>query len=396
MALHPRIRSAPTDRLVFAVTALVIAAVLAVAVWSATLPAGETTPSVDSNVSERYQSLDALSATRATVIERNGTVNTRKRYAVTLVPGSGERRLRLVDGDADRYDLRVSNGSVLWLHDRDRAIVRRIALSGPPEPTATPDRIRRLLLRTNLTSGGETSGEPPGVAPLPVVPQVGTPPADGPTSGYAVRYVGTATIDERATYVVRITPRSGGPYRQTLWLDTEWLYPLQQRTAWRDDGVRTELTTTYTNVTFNPAVPSETFRPELGPNTTVETTETPETTAYRRLAALRANSSVTVPSPDVPPSYELAYATRTEGAVHGVGLRYVNRTSRLTVSMYNFTYEATDPDERRRVDGRPASLTRGPTTSLSWNCDSYRYTVRGTGVPTAEIVTVARSVGCPA
>lgn len=390
MPLH---RFASTDRLVLAVTALVIAAVVTVAVWSATLPAGGDTPSIDANVSDRYDALDALSATRTTVIERNETTHSTRRYDATLVPGSEKRRLRLVDGSTDRYDLHVSNGSVLWLHERDRATVTRIPLSGPTGTADTADRIQRLLARTDLAAG-ETGEDPPAVAPLPVVPRERTPPRDGPDAGYTVRYTGTEAVGDRATYVVRITPRSDGDYRQTLWLDTEWLYPLQRRTTWRDDGVRTELTTTYTNVTFNPTVPAGTFGPEIGPDTTVERTEAPETTVFSRVRALRANASMAVPAPDVPPSYELAYATRTEGRIRGVDLRYVNRTGRLTVSKYNFTYRAADPDERRRIDGRPATLTRGATTSVSWNCDTYRYTVRGNGVPEEQLLAVARSVGC--
>ena len=398
MPLQIPTRSASSDRLVIAVTALLATAVLAVAAFSVALPAAQGPPSVDANVSDRYDSLDSFSATRTTAIERNGTVRSQSVYEATLAPGTGARRLRLVESGADRYDLRVSNGSSLWLHDRSRDTVTRIPLSRPTRAADTADRVQRLLLRSNLTTVGGASETPPAVEPLPVVPRERAPSATGPADGYAVSYVGTESVDGRETYVLRLTPRSNrsaAAYRQTLWLDAEWFYPLKRQTTWREDGTRTQLTTTYTNVTFNPPVPNGTFAPDIGPNTTVEPADAPETEVYRRLDALRSDASVTVPTPEVPASYELTYATRTEGRVHGVGLRYVNRTSRITVSMYNFTYQPGDRDERLSIDGRAATLSNGPTSSLSWNCDSYRYTVRGTGVTTHRLVTVAESVGCP-
>jgi hypothetical protein len=38
----------------------------------------------------------------------------------------------------------------------------------------------------------------------------------------------------------------------------------------------------------------------------------------------------------------------------------------------------------------------GPTVSLSWNCNGYGYTVRGTEVGTDRLIEVGRSVGCRA
>jgi len=395
MALQSPTRYASRDQFVFAATVLVVLGVLAIGIWSAGVSGGDRTPIVGDDASDRYASIDAINATRTTVIERNGTVESTTVYDATLVPDSSDRRLALVDSSTDRYDLRISNESFLFLHERDSATVTRIPLSGPSATADTDERIGRLLVRSGLTAG-DAGSSAPAVEPLPVVPRKHTPSVRGPDAGYDVSYVGTERIDERETYVVRISRRTNGTdtYRQTLWLDTERFYPLQRQTTWRDDGTRTELTTTYTNVTFDPVVPDGTFRPEIGPDTTVETTEAPETHVYRGLAALRANTSIAVPNPDIPPSYELAYATRTEGSVNGVGLQYVNRTSRLTVSMYNFTYETSDPDARVEVDGRSATVTNGRTTSVSWNCAAYRYTVRGDGVPTEQIVAVGRSIGC--
>jgi len=384
-----------TERLVLTLTGLVIVTVVGVAVWSAAFSATDDSPTIERNVGERYDAIERLDATRTTVIERNGTVDSRRVYDATLVPATGERRLALVGNGSARYDLRVSNGSVLWLHDTDGATVTRIPTDGTPEGDAGA-AIQRLLVRANLTASDHGNERAPTVEPLPVVPASPAGTDDlAPATNYDVSYAGTETIDGRSAYVLTVTPRSNesATYSQTLWIDTEWFYPLQRQTVWRDDGVRTELTTTDTDVTVNAPLPDGTFRPERTANTTVETVDTPDTETYRRVATLRSATAIVVPDPDIPPSYELTYATHTDGRIRGVGLRYANRTSALTVSKYNFTYAA-GGDATITVDGRPATLSVGPTTSLSWNCDTYRYTVRGTGVSTDQLVTVAQSVGC--
>lgn len=386
-------RTISTDRLVLLATGLVVLAAVGIAGWSVAFSAAGETPTVERDVSERYDDIESLNATRTTVIERNGTVASTTVYDATLVPATDRQRLRLVGDAPGRYDLRVANGSALWLHDTDAATVTEIPLTGPPDDADTGGRIERLLVRAGLVGDERASGTTPTVEPLPVVPS--SPGGSvAPAANYAVEYTGTETVDGRDAYVVTVTARanSSTAYRQTLWIDAEWFYPLQRQTVWTDDGTRTRLTTTYANVSVNPSLPNGTFRPEIGPNTTVETVETPDTETYRQLSALRAAANMTVPEPDIPPSYELTYATHTTGQIRGVDLQFVNRTSRITVSKYNFTY----PEEgSRTVAGRPATLSEGPTTSLSWSCDVYRYTVRGAGVTTDQLVSVAESVGCP-
>jgi len=92
---------------------------------------------------------------------------------------------------------------------------------------------------------------------------------------------------------------------------------------------------------------------------------------------------------------ELTDATRTTGGIEGIGLHYVNRTGAVTASKYNFTSQLDETDDRTRVDGRSATISYGQPTYVSWNCDTYRYTVRGTDLQIDHPVDIARAVGCP-
>jgi hypothetical protein len=168
---------------------------------------------------------------------------------------------------------------------------------------------------------------------------------------------------------------------------------VRERTAWTAGGERVVVETTLRNVTFDPDLAGAPFRFDPPPSASVEAADAPRTTTYDSLATLRADTDVAVPDPEVPRSFGLTYASQTTGRIHGVGLRYVNETSRITVAKYNRTVD-TEGDRRVTVAGRPAVLSVGPTLSLSWNCREYRYTVRGERVSADRLIGVARSMGC--
>jgi outer membrane lipoprotein-sorting protein len=375
---------------------LLLGLALPALLWASGGAIGDADPSVDANVTERYRSIGALTGTQTVEMRANGTVTSRSVAAVTRVPGTDRRRVRFRDESDRRYGIQVSNGSTLWLRDTDRNAVTVIELTGPPTESRAAVRLQRLVVAAGLT---DDSGRPRSVevSPLPVVPRhSGTAPrADA--RDYVVEFVETAAVDGRSAYVLDVTPesvRGETRYRQRLWVDSERFYPLRQRTAWVDDGVRRSVTTTYTNVTFDASVSAETFRPRSGADTTVQRLDVPETELYRSSAELASRSSMAVPDPTVPPAFELVYATRTTGRVDGVGLRYRDGGRELAVAKFDYAVDI-DPDERdATVDGRPATFDYGPTLSLSWNCGGYGYTVRGTGVGTERLIEIGRTVSC--
>ena len=375
------------------VVAAVAAVVVAGALWLVAAPEATSQP-IGADASEQYASIDGVTATETTVVER-GSRTSRTVAEVALRPGTDQRRETAVDG-SERYEVTVSNGSTMWLYDGDGNRAKRVPLSPTPDgEAARADRIERLFTALDVTRRADSaSASGPEVAPLPVVPKTASGPTATPDAVLGVEYRGTTTVGDREAYVLHVAPQSdSAAYEQTLLVDTQRFFVLEQRTEWVDDGTPVSVCTTYTNVSFDPGLSADAFTFEPPADATIEHVDTPETTTYESAAALREATNVAVPSPELPASFRPTYTSETTGDVHGVGLRYVNETGRITVAKYNRTFPA-DGDRTVSVGGHEAAVTYGPTASVSWNCEEYRYTVRGQDVPASVLVEVARSVGC--
>ena len=400
-----RSRGSTNPLAVVALAVVVVFAGVAAAGGLLTAPTASATGGtpLGTDAGERYAAIDGLTATKTTVVER-GDETSRAVTDVRRRPGTKHQRETVVAADERKYELTVSNGSTMWLYDRDADAVDRLSLSDAPEEPSRGERLERLFTRLNVTdaSASASAAPSPAISPLPVIPS-----SSGPSPGvnataaaeaaHSLSYGGTATVDGRTAYVLRIEPRDDaaeGAYRQTVWVDAERFFPLKQRTEWTDDGERVSVTTTYTDVTFDPGLADSTFTFDPPANATVETLDTPETTTYGSASALRADAEISVPEPDLPPSFGLTYASRTTGRIRGVGLQYANATAQISVATYNRTLPVHDGDRQVTVGNRTAELTLGATTSVSWNCEGHRHTVRGEGVPVALLVEVAASVQC--
>jgi outer membrane lipoprotein-sorting protein len=369
--------------------------------------AAATRPVVTDDASAQLDALDGLTAVRETTIRR-GSETTRTVERVSLDLASGSSRARQLSGPGD-VDLRVSNGSTLWLYDRDANTVVLLETDGPAGGASSLDAIPRLLTRVQepaATATGTRATPTPGVSPLPVVPsapgssQRVAGPAGASRGTYTVSLVGNETVDGRSAYVLKITQvtRAAGPvanYTQRLWLDSEWYYPLQRRTAWTQGGERTVVTTTYRNVTFEPGFGASTFTFDPPANATVERPETPDQRRYETVAALRAAANVSVPEPRVPEHFALARATRTSGRVTSVGLRYVNATGVLEVATLEPAYRTSSEGQRVTVAGQNATYRNlGPEQTVVWTCDGTQYKVSGQGLSRSFLLEMAGSVGC--
>jgi outer membrane lipoprotein-sorting protein len=394
--------------LVGACLVVLVVGVLLVGVWSSVSPAENATQQIGANASERYATIEGLNATRTT-INREGDEVRRSVLRVSMRPGTDRFRRELLSGQHRRHDLTVSNGSMMWWRNRSSGAVERLRLSNPTESADSQgERIERLFSRLNVTGETDrTAATPtPGIDPLPAVPQNGGAP-DGQATGdldeigaaaFAVSYNGTDTLDGRTVYVLEITARNDsrvGGYRQTLWVDAERFFPLKRHTEWRADGERHALTVRYENVTFDPGLDESTFRFDPDANVSVEREDTPRRDFYASTPALRRTTNISVPEPDLPPTFRLAYASRTESQrLTGIGLKYVNASMEISVSKNRGYFYPPTPDWSTQVAGHQVNVSTGYTNYASWECGEYDYQVSGHAVPPELLVEIAGSVGC--
>ncbi len=390
----------PHGRLALAAGAALVVAGLVVGLALAGGDGSASQPAIGENASARLADLDGLAATRETVVRHDGSAS-RTVERVTVDPDAGAVRAAVREGPGST-DLRVSNGSTLWLYDRENATAERIDLSEPAAGNAL-DRIPRLFERLNRAADAPTEGTSVSVSPLPVVPAAGDRgrPATGPVGrddgAYRLTYEGTETVDGREARVLSIGAAGAGEpaanYTQTLWLDADRYYPLRQRTAWTQGGDRTVVTTTLRNVTVDPGIDADAFRFEPPAGATVEEVETPDRRRYGSVGALREAAEMTVPRVDLPDSFALAEATRTEGRVTSVGLRYVNATGVLTVAKITPAYAPYSEGETVSLGDREATYRdTGGRRTVFWSTDDVQYKVSGRGLPRAVVIEAARSV----
>ncbi|WP_136715771.1 LolA family protein [Halorientalis salina] len=361
------------------------------------------------NASERLASLDGVSATVEMTIRR-GTETNRSVRRVKMRPGTGMMWSRAVSDSVVGSELTVSNGSVTWLYDEDENNVTRIdtaAFGG--RSNAQGEHIERLFNRLDITraDAASTDAEPtPGVEPLPSVPAGSGPttsvvPGDSDENRFGVRYNGTDTVDGRSVYVLHIAPDESNAsgdfsdYTQTIYVDTEYFFPLKFETEWTMDGEPVETTMTYRDVRFDPGLDDSTFQFSPPANATVSEPALPEVDRYDSADALRADASMSVPDPDLPDSFELTGATRATGEWHSVSLRYANATSQVTVSKNDMHFDGRDDATTVRVGDREATYQSiGTNGIVSWDCGEYRYSVSGSGVSKALLVQIGESVEC--
>jgi outer membrane lipoprotein-sorting protein len=384
---------------------LVVVAVVAVAAGGAVLLADETprpsTETID-NASERYESLDGFVATVETTTRiGNETMHSTRR--VTARPGTGAYR-SVALGNTSGPDVTVSNGTVVWLYDRDNGTARRLEVDTGTNSTAVMggEQVERLLSAA-LNGDNESAG---GVSTLPMVSRTAGPSpsgsleTNGSSFGVNVSYLGTEEIGDRETYVLELTGtdiEEGAldDYSGRVWVDTEWFVALRHRTNFTVDGEPYAVERRYRNVSFDPDLSNVSF--ELDPSESNVTVESgPSLTEYESRDALARNASLSVPEPDVPADFRFQQGARTVGEARSVTLQYTNGTASVSVTLRNTTRNATDTEgtEVQIGDATGRLDTFGASTLVTWECDGRAYTVIGSNLANETVVDVARSVGC--
>jgi outer membrane lipoprotein-sorting protein len=351
---------------------------------------------------DRYASLDTVSATVTTVQERNDTTTTtvtRKRQR--LEPWAYRSRVLSVNRSEDARPPLVSEGGFVVVNETtftyyDPASERlsRAEIEGSDGSDESP-----YLRFVAAAKTGDSVARPTATPGIPSLPQIPVDGSDGNGSAsyregtVTVAYAGTETVDGREAYRLELTPSAPNMSLQseTVWLDSEYLYPLKWHTEFVAYGTDYEYTTTYRNVTFNPTFESGIFRvdPEEVPDGVREV----RSDNYDSASAMAEAIDLPVPDPSVPERFELESASYQSTDPEFASLRYERPDSEAVIRLFVFgdTSDVTSGTPVQIGSHEARRLRTNGTTTISWTADGHTYQVSGT-VGNDTLVGVARSV----
>ncbi|WP_199722343.1 hypothetical protein [Haloarcula sp. Atlit-120R] len=361
----------------------------------------------EAEATERYASLDTVNATVTTVRTRNDkttTIVTQKRERVrsfayferviSVTKTKETRPPRVGEGG-----FIIANGSRLVSYDPESNELHRMSFQTTDSATETTYPELLAAAKSNRPVSQPTST--PGISPLPVVPREDE---SGENSSAAYRggnvtvvYNGTETIAGRETYRLEIAPANEDMSlrSQTLWLDTEFLFPIKRQTSFVANGDDYEYLVTYRNVTFNPTFEPGTF--QLDPQEVPDDAQQVQFNTYESRAALADAASLPVPNPNMPAEFELDVASHRSTDPEVAMLRYESTSTdtHYRIGILNGTRNTTTgtPVQVGEYEARQTQTNR--TVRISWSVNRTTYYVSRFPADTADdstLLRVARSV----
>lgn len=384
------------------VVAVAIALVVVISGCSASAILGDDTeqspPDVD--VDRRYDSMETIEATQVSSLSSgDGTNETRTRVRIDFTGESAHQYQRVLQPDERAGDRTVVNGSAAIIYDASENAVTHV-----PRMNGTQRQSRGEYFAKIVAAARSDDGKAPatGVSPLPVVPatqSTSTVPGEA-IEGYDVAYLGTQTVAGRTTHGFELRSLSDAALsvNRTLWLDSEFYYPLKTHQTMEYANRTIETAARLTNVTFNADIPAETFEFDVPPNATVETLDIP-TQSFDSIAALREHADFSVPEPEVPDDYEFDQAQYIGGNATQAALQYANEADhQLTVTKMAYVSNASTPfttGENVTVAGHEGRyVTTASATVLTWKCEESQFSVVATDLDKEALLAVAESLGC--
>ena len=351
---------------------------------------------------DRRASLDTISATVTTVQERNDTTTTTVRWKrQRLEPWAYRSRVLSVNRSEDARPPLVSEGgfvvaneSSFTFYDPASERFNRAEIGDSDDSDESP--YPRLV---SAAQTGDSVARPTATPGVPSLPQVPVDGSDGNGSAsyregtVTVAYAGTETIDGRETYRLELTPNAANMSLQseTVWLDSEYLYPLKWHTEFVAHGTDYEFTTTYGNVTFNPTFDPGIFR--VDPEEVPEDAREVRFENYDSASAMAEAVELPVPDPSVPEEFELESASyrSTDPALASLRYERIDAEARIQVFVFGEATEVTSgtPVQVGSHEARRSLTDDG--AKIIWVVDGHTYRVSGT-VGNETLIAVARSV----
>ncbi len=218
---------------------------------------GLTAEEIAKEMQKRYESIKDMSGEFVVTTNYGGEEETYR--AKFWMKGEKYR------GD-DGKTLTVSNGSVMWIYDREKNEAVRMSFSGEK-----PQFDYGMIIKGLMDS-------------------------------YNVRLLGEEKIDSRDCYVIEAEPKAGGA-KMKMWVDKEFWYPL--RTEMSVEGIKTVVE--YRNVSFNTGLSDDLFEfsPPEGVKIVEKKFELPEKLTIDE-AQQKVNFTIIVPTYTA--GYEFDYA----------------------------------------------------------------------------------------
>lgn len=354
---------------------LAVAVVLLLAGCSAAGPAESSATEVAERMQEKHDRIDDIRGEVTITYTIDGETTTMTQRIWERPPD--EMRTEVLEDSryASSGDVFVFDGSTAWSYDDSENAV-----------TVSEWDIDRDALRLNETKLIEDY-----------------------LDRYDLSYEGSETVADRQTHVIELertesTVEGFGPERMTLWVDTEFWYPIKQEwtTSLLDDEPMT-MSMTYEEIAFNEGIDDSIFTFEPPADATVTEGGSLSSATYDSIEAVDDAVEFAVPDPDVPAGYSFEHAAVSEfSGTTSVHLSYRNEDADDALSV-SATSNVDAVPESESIDPEGESIDLGETEgiiasygelrSISWTCDKVRYTVSGSQ-STDDLRSIAESIGC--
>ena len=320
------------------------------------------TDDVASRFEQRMSTLDSYHATVVATSRFDGN-RTNTTTEVWARPETGEVRREVVDSPYNEGSITVANESEVVTYNPDSNEVTRV----------------------NRSKFGDGS--------------TGVSMVDAMASTMSVEPLGTESIDGQQTYRVSLEPDSEmarGNANMTAWLDADTYFPVRIETTSDSERVNFSSVIEFETVELNPTIPDDRFTLDAPADANTSNVSLPDTETYDTVDALRANTSMSVPHPDVPANFSFEQGRVTRGDSVSLSLQYANESARLSVTKTNdTTYNGSDDGEPVQIGNRTGQYSEfGASAMVVWSCDGHRYSVSGL-VSRARLTDVAASIECP-
>ena len=348
----------PTPRLTIGI--LLVALLTVTAGCAAALGDDPDPERIADELEDRNEQIEDLQGQRVLTVE---TPNTTQRTVMTVAERPPEQsRQEVIEADSEWQsagDVTVNDGETLYMYDASENTVTEFNVSYDPESAgfASEELIANTLNESDVS------------------------------------YEGTDTVADREVHVIDLTDTETNR-TTTVWVDTEFWYPLKYETTMERGDQQLSTTMVFEEVAFNEGLDDGTFEFEPPADATVEQYEPPETRTVDSLAAVDDGTPYTVSAPDLPDRFAFEEGRITDaGDRLSASMTYTADDERVSFSVTNTTaYESSG--ETVEIGDTEGTLSEyGDTYSVTWDCDGVRYSLSGE-LDRETLIDSAASVSC--